>query len=77
MTEPIEDTAILSADEVAEITGEAEEQDETGSPEKVAETEHEHPLESEEALREPREIEDEQGDHGPQPGLRPSQSVED
>lgn len=39
MTDPLEDTQLLSAEEVAEITGEAEEQDETGAPEKVAETE--------------------------------------
>jgi hypothetical protein len=60
MAEPTEDTVALSAEEVAEITGEAEdvaeitgeaeEQDETGAPEKVAATEHEpHPLESPEA----------------------------
>jgi hypothetical protein len=40
MTDPLEDTQALSADEVAELTGEAEEQDETGAPEKVAETEN-------------------------------------
>jgi hypothetical protein len=40
MTDPLEDTQALSAEEVAELTGEAEEQDETGAPEKVAETEH-------------------------------------
>jgi hypothetical protein len=38
MTDPPEDTQALSAEEVAELTGEAEEQDETGAPEKVAET---------------------------------------
>jgi hypothetical protein len=64
MPEPLEDTVALSADEVAEITGEAEEQDETGAPEKVAETEDMHPLESPEALREPRD-EDEEQDRAP------------
>jgi stringent starvation protein B len=69
VTEPVEDTVALSADEVAEITGEAEEQDETGAPEKVAETEETHPLESPEALREPRD--DEEQDRAPQPGATP------
>ena len=39
MNDPLEDTQALSAEEVAELTGEAEEPDETGAPEKVAETE--------------------------------------
>jgi hypothetical protein len=55
MSEPTEETVALSAEEVAEITGEAEEQDETGAPEKVAETEDEHPLESPDAIRRPRD----------------------
>lgn len=38
----------------------------------------EHPLESEEALREPRDIdEDEDADRAPQPGLTPSPSDDD
>ena len=68
--DPLEDTQALSAEEVAEITGEAEEQDETGAPEKVAETEETHPLESPEALRQPRD-EDVEQDRAPQPGLTP------
>jgi hypothetical protein len=43
MTDPLEDTQALSA---AEVTGEAEEQDETGAPEKIAETEATVPIES-------------------------------
>ena len=46
MTDPLEDTQALSAEEVAELTGEAEEQDETGAPEKVAEAEEAVPIES-------------------------------
>lgn len=46
MTDPLEDTQALSAEEVAELTGEAEEQDETGAPEKVAETKETVPIES-------------------------------
>ena len=46
MTDSLEDTQALSAEEVAELTGEAEEQDETGAPEKVAETEDTVPIES-------------------------------
>jgi hypothetical protein len=57
MTDPLEDTQALSADEVAELTGEAEEQDETGAPEKVAETENTVPIESSDQL----------GDGAPQP----------
>jgi hypothetical protein len=57
MTDPLEDTQALSAEEVAELTGEAEEQDETGAPEKVAETEETVPIESWDAL----------GDGAPQP----------
>jgi hypothetical protein len=57
MTDPLEDTQALSAEEVAELTGEAEEQDETGAPEKVAETENTVPIESS----------DELGDGAPQP----------
>ena len=76
MPEPTEDTVALSAEEVAAITGEAEEQDETGAPEKVAETEQEHPLESPEALREPRKIEedDEEAERAQQPGATPASS---
>ena len=48
MTDPLEDTQALSAEEVAELTGEAEEQDET--PEKVAETEITVPIESSDQL---------------------------
>ncbi len=59
MTDPLEDTQALSAEEVAELTGEAEEQDETGAPEKVAETEKTVPIESSEQL----------GDGAPQPFL--------
>lgn len=65
MTDPVEDTRVWSPEEVAEVTGEAEEEDESGAPERVAETEAEHPLESPEALREPR---DESGEEQ----LRPS-----
>ena len=46
MTDPLEDTQALSAEEVAELTGEAEEQNETGAREKVAETEETVPIES-------------------------------
>jgi len=55
MSESHEDTVALSPEELAEITGEAEEADETGAPEKAAETEDEHPLESPAALRHPRD----------------------
>ena len=51
MTDPLEDTQALSAEEVAELTGEAEEQDETGAPEKVAETEITVPIESSDQLK--------------------------
>ena len=47
----------MSAKEVAELTGEAEEQDETGAPEKVAETQDAVPIESSDQL----------GDGAPQP----------
>jgi hypothetical protein len=57
MTDPLEDTQALSAEEVAELTGEADEQDETGAPEKVAETENTAPIESSDQL----------GDGAPQP----------
>jgi hypothetical protein len=50
MTDPLEDTQALSAEEVAELTGEAEEQDETGTPEQVAETENTVPIESSDQL---------------------------
>ena len=55
MSESHEDTVAVSPEELAEITGEAEEADEAGAPEKVAETEDEHPLESPDALRHPRD----------------------
>jgi hypothetical protein len=57
VTELPEDTKVSSAEEVAAITGEAEEQDETGAPEKVAETEETVPIESSDQL----------GDGAPQP----------
>ena len=57
MTDPLEDTQALSAEGVAELTGEAEEQDETGAAEKVAETENTVPIESSDQL----------GDGAPQP----------
>ena len=47
MTDPLEDTQALSAEE---LTGEAEEQDETGAPGKVAETENTVPIESSDQL---------------------------
>ena len=65
MADPVEDARVWSPEEVAEVTGEAEEEDESGAPERVAETADEHPLESPEALREPR---DESGEEQ----LRPS-----
>ena len=57
MSDPLEVTQALSAEELAELTGEAEEQDETGAPEKVAETENTVPIESSDQL----------GDGAPQP----------
>ena len=57
MTDPLEDTQALSPEDVAELTGEAEEQNETGAPEKVAETENAVPIESSDRL----------GDGAPQP----------
>ena len=57
MSDPLEDTQALSAEELAELTREAEEQDETGAPEKVAETENTVPIESSDQL----------GDGAPQP----------
>jgi len=57
MTDPLEDTQALSAEEMAELVGEAEEQDETGGPEKVAQTEKRVPIESSDQL----------GDEAPQP----------
>lgn len=50
MTESLEDTQPLSAEEVAELTGAAEEQDETGAPDKVAETENTVPIKSSDQL---------------------------
>jgi len=57
MTNPLEDTQALTAEEVAELTGDAEDQDETGAPEKVAETEDAATIESSDQL----------GDGAPQP----------
>ena len=62
MTELPEDTQVSSAEEVAAITGEAQEQDETGAPEKVAETRETRPIESS----------DEQAARAPQPGNTPA-----
>ena len=66
MTEPIEDTQVWSPEDVDAVRGDVEEEDESGAPEKVAwpKTDDEHPLESEEALREPRDI-DEETDRAP------------
>ena len=61
MKNPIEDTQALSAEDVAELTGEAEEQDETGAPEKIAETGNLRPVET-----------SDQQDRAPQPGNTPS-----
>ena len=55
MNDPVEDTRPMSVEELAEMTGAAAEEDETGAPERVAHPEDEHPLESPEALRQPRE----------------------
>jgi len=57
MTDPLEDTQALSAEEVAQLTGEAAEQDETGAPERDADTEKAAPIESSDQL----------GDGAPQP----------
>jgi hypothetical protein len=51
VTELPEDTQVLSAEEAAAITGEAEEEDETGAPERVAQPDEEHPLESPDSIR--------------------------
>jgi hypothetical protein len=51
MTNPLEDTQALSAEEVAELTGEAVEQDETGAQDEVADTENAMPIESSDKLR--------------------------
>jgi hypothetical protein len=57
---------VLSAEEVAAITGEAEEEDESGAPERVTEADEEHPLESPDSIRQPP---DESGEEesSPQP----------
>ena len=55
MADPPEDMRAVGAGEVAEITGEAEEEDESGAPERVAETDREHPLDSAQAIRQPRD----------------------
>jgi hypothetical protein len=57
MTDRLQRTQAPRAEEAAEFTGEAEEEDETGAPEKVAETEEAVPIESS----------DELGDGAPQP----------
>ena len=69
MTE-LQDTQMLSAEEVAAITGEAEEADESGAPERVAETDEERPLQSPYSIHHPQDIEDaEEAERAPQPGL--------
>jgi hypothetical protein len=50
MAEPLDDTQALSAEEVAQLTGDAEGRGETGAPEKVAETENTVPIESSDEL---------------------------
>ena len=50
MTDPLDDTHTLSADELAELTGEGEGQDETGAPENGPETGDTVPSESSGAL---------------------------
>ena len=52
-------------EEVAELTGEAVEQDESGAPEKVARTQDSVPLES-------RDGDEDEQDRAPQPGLTPA-----
>jgi len=47
MMDPLEDTQALRVEDLAEISGKAEEQDETGAPERVAETEETVPIEAE------------------------------
>jgi hypothetical protein len=66
VTELPEDTQVLSAEEVAAITGEAEEEDETGAPERVAEPDEEHPLESPDSIR---QLPDESGEEESSPQL--------
>ena len=46
MMDPLEDTQALRVADLAEISGKAEEQDETGAPERVAETEMTVPIEA-------------------------------
>ena len=46
MMDPLEDTQALRVEDLAEISGKAEEQDETGAPERVAETEMTVPIEA-------------------------------
>src|SRR6187200_1775915 len=50
MTNRLERTQAQRPEDAAEFTGEAEEQDETGAPEKVAETEEAVPIESSDEL---------------------------
>ena len=52
-------------EEVAQLTGEAVEQDESGAPEKVARTQDSVPLES-------RDGDEDEQDRAPQPGLTPA-----
>ena len=47
---PHEDTQALSGEEVTELTRQADQQDETGAPERVAETENTAPIESSDQL---------------------------
>jgi hypothetical protein len=59
VTDLPEDTQVLSPEEVAAFTGEAEEADESGAPERVAETDEQHPLESPDSIR---QLPDESGE---------------
>jgi hypothetical protein len=51
MTDPIEDTQVWSSEDVDAVKRDVEEEDETGAPEK----DDGHPLESADALSEPRD----------------------
>ena len=73
MADPIEDTQVWSPEDVDAVKRDVEEEDETGAPEKVAwpERDDEHPLESDDALREPpyERSEDVTGSEGATPDL--------
>lgn len=73
MTDPFEDTQAWSPEDVDAVKRDVEEEDETGAPEKVAwpEKDDEHPLESADALREPRDESGEEvtGTQGATPDL--------